>query len=323
LFEEKDCAGILAEDVCMEHLSALPPERRVAYCEKIKADRKFSSFKNSCRSFALPCEPDLQNQPESKKPLKCKPRDFSSSGGPWFDPGAAGCQNLQSTLEQAVWSPQQGGTCTYTLSACGRVAATRRISAVEIRGGKLVVADYSGFTPQQLAARGVRPIRGNECNVALFADPRYRVPPQKVCCDIWQEAVRGGGPCNPEVDADCDGLPNDKDGDFTNSVPYYAPLAANEKDDSSNAVDASDFDSADFDPRPPGLGWDDVMPNEPCKECKWVAMSGKLKCSPDGRQDHEYKATWKCPTSGVERVVTKKVPARFPCKPPNSPGRAR
>ena len=56
--KEKDCAGILAEPQCAGALESLPPADRASFCQKIKAEVKFSSFKDSCPSFAPYCEPD-------------------------------------------------------------------------------------------------------------------------------------------------------------------------------------------------------------------------------------------------------------------------
>jgi hypothetical protein len=76
------------------------------------------------------------------------------------------------------------------------------------------------------------------------------------------------------------------------------------------------LDPNKFDPVPPGLDISALVPNENCHPCKWVPQNGKLTCSSDARRDHEYKITWRCPSSGVERLTTKRAPARSPCTPP-------
>lgn len=186
---------------------------------------------------------------------------------------------------------------------------------MEEKNGKLtptIVA--SPVAPNDLAAVGIRPIKQSECNTQLD-DAEFGDHPNKVCCDIWREGVSAGSGCNPETDADCDGLPNDRDS-FLNARPYYAPPRPGSVDGQFFQGNVADSDPANFDPRPAGLNWDELMPNEPCKRCKWVALSGKLTCSPDGRTEHEYKATWACPSSGVQRVVTKRAPASAHCTPP-------
>jgi len=238
--------------------------------------------------------------------MKCKqkgPYDV-----PWFDPSAEGCQQLQQTRLAANWTASGGGTCTITLTACNYTVATHRVDYVIEENGKLKeIGLGSDFTAQQLASMGVRRVQRSECTTQFYLAvyPDY---PNVVCCDIWREGVAAGSDCNPEQDADCDGLPNKRDA-WLNSQPFYAPPRPGSIDDTG----AADFNPADFDPRPQGLSWDELMPNEPCKKCKWTATSGKLTCSPDGRTEHQYKATWVCPTTGTQRTVTKRAPASAPC----------
>lgn len=228
---------------------------------------------------------------DKKPPANCIDRK-DRGDVPWFDPSAPGCTDLRDTQLAATFSR---GKCTFTLSACGRVV---------LRNSEFDVTNAAGCRPEF-----ARDLMIERYGIATL--------PKKVCCDIFQEAAGAGG-CNPEVDADCDGKPNDKDQFLEIQDPNYAPYPG-----ASDKV----FNPADFDPKPRGVEWDELMPNEPCKECKWLAASGKLICSPDKnkqipesrKRDHEYRVTWKCPTSGVQRVVTKRVPARFPCTPPKRP----
>lgn len=267
---------------------------------------------------AAACVLDEKKPPDKKANCeKTGPYDM-----PWFDPSNPGCKNLQNTRMNANWTPAQGGTCTFTLTACNRMVSTDIVGIVQRKNGTIVSTNGGvlGWTPQQNAAAGFTPITRSECTTELYYKYSNVEPRGTVCCDIWNEAVSAGSGCNPEKDADCDGLPNERD-NWINSHPYYAPYAL------MNPEDGANFDPANFDPRPPGLSWDEVMPNEPCKGCKWVALSGKLTCSPDKykkmpesrKRDHEYKVTWTCPTSGVQRVVTKRVAAKFPCTPPKRP----
>ena len=58
MFEDKDCAGILAADACGERLANLPKEKREDFCQKIKATLKFTSFKDYCPVYAPYCGPE-------------------------------------------------------------------------------------------------------------------------------------------------------------------------------------------------------------------------------------------------------------------------
>jgi hypothetical protein len=233
---------------------------------------------------------------DGKKPLPpgCITRDDERTGDvPWFDPSAAGCNDLQDTQRTFTYA---AGKCTVTMRACNTT-----------------VLRHTWAVPNSAS-----------CTHANLIEENYVfVLPQKVCCDIWREAARAGSGCNPENDADCDGEPNNTSQMLRLQDPYYAP---------DPKFPDKNFNAADFDPLPPGLNWDAVMPNEPCKGCKWMATSAKLTCSPDknkrmpesAKKDHEYKVTWKCPMTGVVKVVTKKMPARFACTPPTArPGSSR
>ena len=313
---DKDCVGIIAADACSRHLGTIPRESRESFCTQLRTSGKFSSFKDSCPVYASVCESpptDDEDKPKEGPPAKCRER--GPNDAPWFDPSAEGCQNLQDTKVNAKWTPANGGTCSITLAACNYTAFTYNVNLVEQKNGKLTpIVIASPSTPRDLATMGVRPIKESECNAQLY-DAEFGDHPNKVCCDIWREGVGAGSGCNPERDADCDGLPNDRD-QFLNVRPYYAPPRPSSVDSQFFQGNAADFDPANFDSRPPGLNWDELMPNEPCKRCKWVALSGKLTCSPDGRTEHEYKATWLCPTTGIQRVVTKRAPASAPCTQP-------
>jgi hypothetical protein len=310
----KPCwGGPLPADGAGDHFKNLAPEDQAAICRNVSTA---SPSKASCPAFkalAQLCRgKEEPPNPENKKP-ECKAR--GEYDVPWFDPSAEGCQQLQDTRMNANWTSANGGTCTLTLTACNYTVLTYGINLVSSKNGKLEPTSVAGITPTpaQLAAMGIRPIQRSECTTQLY-DALVGDHPGKVCCDIWREGVNSGNSCNPETDADCDGLPNDRD-NFINSQPYYAPPRPGSYHESF-FQGASDFNPANFDPRPEGLSWDEVMPNEPCKKCKWVAQSGKLTCSPDGRTEHEYKATWVCPTTGAQRVVTKRAPASAPCTPP-------
>lgn len=303
----KDCAGILSADACGDAIGGLPSEERARFCRELKRQSKDNSFAD-CPVYTRYCDSQQDQLPDNQ--AKCKERN--SEDPPWFDPSAEGCQQLQDTRMSANWTAVNGGTCTITVAACNYNVLTYTVNFVRNENGGLAPADFSantGESPEQLAARGLRPIRQSECN-PRFYEQAIGDHPNTVCCDVWREGVSAGSGCNPERDADCDGLPNERDY-YLNSTPYHAPPRPG-----TAAKDSADFEPANFDPRPPGLTWDELMPNEPCKKCKWTALSGKLTCSPDGRSEHEYKATWVCPTTGAQRTITKRAPATAPCTPP-------
>ena len=75
VFEDKDCAGILAADACREYLANLPKEKRESYCQKVKARPGFTSFKDSCPVLALYCEGED----------KALPADVGPGRVAWFD----------------------------------------------------------------------------------------------------------------------------------------------------------------------------------------------------------------------------------------------
>ena len=308
--------GPLPADNASDHFKSLAEVDQAAICRNLAAGNTNASCP-AVKTLAGLCK-DKRNLPdpgEKTPPPKCKER--GPYDVPWFDPSAEGCQQLQDTLMNANWTAANGGTCNLTLTACNYTVLTFVINLVSEKNGKLQTEEVAGFTPTpaQLAEMGIRPIRRFECTAQLY-DAVFGDHPGKVCCDIWREGVGAGSGCNPETDADCDGLPNNRD-NYLNSEPYYAPPRPGSYQESLSQG-AGDFDPAKFDPRPPGLSWDEMMPNEPCKKCKWTAISGKLTCSPDGRTEHEYKATWVCPTTGAQRTVTKRAPASAPCTPPRN-----
>jgi len=297
-----------------DHYKSLSEEDQKAICRNL-AGKSNASCPAANAILALCGEKEKDTPPDKDKPTQCKERGPYDM--PWFDPSAEGCQQLQDTRMNAEWTAANGGTCTFTLTACNYTALKYTLNYVEEKDGKLTETSIEGvrnqMTPEQLAARGIRPIRRSECTLQLYVT-MYGDYPGTVCCDIWREGVSAGSGCNPETDADCDGLPNNRDS-FLNSEPYYAPPRSGSYQETF-FKGADDFNPANFDPRPPGLSWDELMPNEPCKKCKWMALSGKLTCSPDGRSEHEYKAIWVCPTTGTQRTVTKRAPASAPCIPP-------
>jgi hypothetical protein len=70
MFEDMDCAGILAADACGKRLANLPKEERDGFCQKIKATFKFNSFKDSCPVYAPYCGPEEKSKSGPTQPDK-------------------------------------------------------------------------------------------------------------------------------------------------------------------------------------------------------------------------------------------------------------
>lgn len=136
----------------------------------------------------------------------------------------------------------------------------------------------------------------------------------RICCNKLRDAARSGTPCYPAVDVDCDGKPNQTDVVSENGISFPSIDLFTKPAGSS------------IDPFPPGLNPDDpdFLPDRTARDskgvgecdCKWELIKGDLKCSPDGRQQHIYIATWRCPSTKAEVFTTKYAPATAPCQTP-------
>jgi hypothetical protein len=143
---------------------------------------------------------------------------------------------------------------------------------------------------------------------AAMRDQLLASSSSKVCCDKFAQAVRSGKPCDPRKDVDCDGRPNNTDLDDIKMPDIDAFKRAN-----NAAIDPFPYL---FDTSNP-----DFLPNRTARNsrgvgdcpCKWELVKGELRCSPDGKQDHHYKATWRCPKTGAEVITIKYAPATAPC----------
>jgi hypothetical protein len=135
----------------------------------------------------------------------------------------------------------------------------------------------------------------------------------RVCCNKIRDAARTAKPCDPTVDIDCDGILNQADLNTTYSSTTVFPQ-----------IDLFTIPSgARVDPFPAGLNPDDpdFLPNRTARDstgvgecaCKWDLIKGELKCSPDGKQQHVYVATWRCRVTKAEVMTTKYAPASAPC----------
>ena len=135
----------------------------------------------------------------------------------------------------------------------------------------------------------------------------------KICCDKVNRGGTNRSGCDPKVDIDCDGKPNNEDlstdGQFPDIDTFVKPDEA-----SVDQFPIDDFTG--FDASSP-----DFLPNRTARNsrgvgacpCKWELVKGELNCSSDRRTRHHYKATWRCPKTGAEVVTFTYAPATSPC----------
>ena len=218
-----------------------------------------------------------------KEEVKCSPPTS------WFSSSSTGCKDVQSPKITRAKNMVTLSLCGYPIWSQSRIwGGTRK-------------PDIEGAI---------------ETNDALMARVKDRIG-SSICCDKFREAVNSGSPCDPRADLDCDGKSNRDDTSYPqryvssrDNETYSYPLSLPDINIFSRP------DGASIDPFPPGLNPDDpnfIPPSDKC-DCKWELVKGTLLCSPDGKQNHVYQATWKCPSTGNERFTRKEAPATAPCK---------
>jgi hypothetical protein len=100
---------------------------------------------------------------------------------PWFN--TAGCRDVGKIVAESSGglTPGSNGkqvTCSLVVHICGdRLVKTEQVPSIQ------PCPDYMKYTS---------------------------VPARQVCCDIWRAARQTKMPCDPLVDSDCDGVPNDQ-----------------------------------------------------------------------------------------------------------------
>jgi len=142
----------------------------------------------------------------------------------------------------------------------------------------------------------------DEALAAAYLSALKNFFPKKICCDTFREAARTAKPCDPRQDVDCDGKPNQTD---TDSDGFPAVNIFSRGDGAPIDPAGGDFDeNPNFAPRPSDC------------ECKWELVKGTVDCSPDGKGRDFYRATWRCPSNGVERSTRKERRAAktWPCE---------
>jgi hypothetical protein len=276
MFEGADWFGTLSWDACpIKKYSEDNPEKLKGICQQIKTEFNFTSFKTSCPSLAPYCEPEAKGPSKEKEPPETK----CDKPTPWFD-SSSDCSEVQSPVIRI-------NTGAVTVTICGYPVFRQ---------------DPGSTDPLYLEAY----------RDAVRDWVRSRVG-NTVCCNKLREAARTGTPCYPAVDIDCDGKPNQTDVvDGAGNLPYP---------DINGVFTRSE--GAPIDPFPAGLDPNDpnFRPESAARDsrgvgecdCKWELIKGDLKCSPDGRQQHVYTATWRCPSTKAEVFTTKYAPATAPC----------
>jgi hypothetical protein len=203
--------------------------------------------------------------PFSLTPL-CRP---STS---WFDRGTTTCQNSRSPeiLADAIQA---------TVRICGFTVFQYRFSETDI-----ATAAFGNY------------------GAVLDAEVKRQVG-NRVCCDSLRQAATTGQPCNPGVDFDCDGKPNETDVKYANST---IPLPEINIFSSAPGANVAPF-PAGLNPDEPGF-----VPDSAGCDCKWSLIRGVMNCGTGG-QGYTYVATWECPTTGA-RVATRKQMSTGPCQ---------
>lgn len=107
-----DCAGILATEACGNYLENLPGHERQAYCDKIKAELRFSSFETSCREYAGTCGSGTSSStlPRPSSPGSALPPDTASAPVPPAPsaPGAPTSPPREALISPHAAQPQAG-----------------------------------------------------------------------------------------------------------------------------------------------------------------------------------------------------------------------
>lgn len=123
----------------------------------------------------------------------------------------------------------------------------------------------------------------------------------RICCDAFEEAVKTGKPCNPKEDVDCDGILNRDD--LVQDAKNLPDINAfTRPEDASVDFYPSDY----FEAR--------RLPETLECACKWQLVKGELRCSRDGKEQHSYVATWRCPSTKQEVVIVNYAPPTTPCE---------
>lgn len=244
-----------------------------------EADKKqiCASLKTKERSASCPLPKEMADYCEKQTPDEdCK------KPAPWFDTStSAGCKDVQET--QVNIDP---GTQRATVSMCG------------IQILNIVSRDFGSADALYRTA---------------YTDAFKLGIPKRVCCDKFRDAARSGVPCDPRADVDCDGVPNRTDLSPNSSLPSIdvAIRPANASIDPFPR--GFNFSDPDFQPNATGRASKGVGD---C-DCKWELIKGEMKCNSvvdqNGRRQHVYTATWRCPSTKAEVFTTKYAPSTAPC----------
>ncbi len=117
----------------------------------------------------------------------------ATSEPPWFR-GGSDC--AMATTQSSSWGTPQA------YDAKGKIIG--KLPDQKITCGLSYAVCGDSFFRQQV----INPRSGEKCPESLHFS---RAPSRAVCCKAWKEAQRTKIPCDPLVDSDCDGTPNDAD----------------------------------------------------------------------------------------------------------------
>jgi len=144
-------------------------------------------------SEATPPDPGSTDKDKEEPASGGASKTSDRSEPPWFAPTRECVMATTNT-----WS----GGDTFAYDVYGKVTGTLPQGKITCKLTYQICSDF--FFRQQV----IDVEKGERCPQALHFSS---VPQRRVCCTEWQEAKRTKNPCDPLVDADCDGAPNDED----------------------------------------------------------------------------------------------------------------
>lgn len=200
----KPCwGGPLPASEAGDHFKSLSAEDQNTICQNLKTAGKRPKECPAFKTLAALCKGD-------KLPEKEKPKCEEQKTPPWFDTGAK-CDGMWSGIVPSARAEPGLGyvICRISYIVCGFPGFEER----EERFSMGLLKSYSRMTQKE--AEKFCESKGYGANT---------VPGRSVCCKKFDQAYTDwiafrrkngpdapGQPCNPGFDADCDGIPNEKD----------------------------------------------------------------------------------------------------------------
>lgn len=235
-------------------------------------------------------------EPPLKKPCKNPPSvtDFPD----WYYSLTRDCDPHMSAVvvtgEAYRALPPDQILCVAKLSFCETPIAKTQIGV-----SKMVTIDPAAWESDRATDWLVPALAACQ---SFFNEQTANRPTDGICCSTWEKALKDRPTetgCYPNLDADCDGLTNDKD-------PF--PLHPRSTEYTSNSP-LTNF--------PFWKDFKNATPGESC-ECQWELIDVRYKCANvsvqnSGRRGrsnqakYDYQVKWKCPTTGREIVTNRQV----------------